>query len=131
MVQKLGIPVEPLPAFQVFIGSGEFLVCKEVCHQVLLSLQNTVFTEDLFVLGMGGANVVLGIQWLKKLGLVTTNHRELAMEFELGDLKVRLQGEPHLIDYEITKLGLRHLMAQKEVAYFCHLRCEDPLDWGT
>lgn len=41
--------------------------------------------EDLFVLAMGGANVVLGIQWLGKLGLVSTDHKKLTMEFSVGD----------------------------------------------
>lgn len=96
VVQKLGIPVEPLDAFCVFIGSGEFLVCREVCRQVSLTLQNMVLIEDLFVLDMGGANVVLGIQWLEKLGPVTTNHKELIIEFEIGERTIRLQGDPQL-----------------------------------
>lgn len=126
MVHKLGIPIEPLPVFHLFIGSGEFLVCKEVCRQVTLTLQNTIITKDLFMLRMGGTNVMLGIQWLEKLGLVTANHKELTMEFELGDQKVRLQGDPHLADSEITKSRLCCLMSRKKVAYFYHLRCKEP-----
>lgn len=68
VVKKLGITMEPLPAFRVFIASGEFLVCKEVCRQVTLTLQNVVLTEDLFILNLGGSNVMLGIQWFEKLG---------------------------------------------------------------
>lgn len=85
VVRKLGIPVEPLPAFDIFIGSGKFLVCREVCRQVTVILKNVVLTEDLFVLGMGGANVVLGIQWLEKLGSMTMNHKDLTIEFGVGD----------------------------------------------
>lgn len=70
---RLGYGMQELPTFKVFIGSGEYLVCKEVCRQVSISIQNTDIVEDLFVLAMGGANVVLGIQWLGKLGLVTTD----------------------------------------------------------
>lgn len=47
------------------------------------------------------------------------------MEFWNGERKVRLQGDPHLADSEILKAGLRKLMAKDEVAYFCHLRCEE------
>lgn len=87
-VQKLGMTVEPLPTFRVFIGSSEFLVCKEVWRRVTITLQNVVLTEDLFVLSMGGTNVVLGIQWLEKFGPVTTDHRALTMEFEVGEQKI-------------------------------------------
>lgn len=93
--------MEPLDAFHVFIGSEEFLVCREVCRQVSLTLQNVVLTEDLFILGMGGVNVVMGLQWLEKLGLVTTNHKELTIEFEIGEWTILLQGDPQLTDAEI------------------------------
>lgn len=82
---QLGFVVESLPTFKVFIGSGEYLVCKEVCRQVNVVIQNTTIMEDLFVLSMGGAKIVLGIQWLGKLGPVTIDHKELAMEFYDGD----------------------------------------------
>lgn len=38
VVTRLGFAVKSLPAFKVFIGSGEYLVCKEVCRQVALSI---------------------------------------------------------------------------------------------
>lgn len=107
VVHKLGMVVEPLPAFRIFIGSGEFLVCKEVCERVTITLQNIVLTEDLFVLSIGGTNVVLGMQWLEKLGSVTMDHRSLTMEFEFRERKVWLQGDPHLADSEISASGLR------------------------
>lgn len=89
----LGYTTESLPAFKVFIGCGEYLVYKEVCCQVNIVIQNTAVTEDLFVLSMGGANIVLGIRWLGKLGPVTTNHKALMMEFHDGDKCVRFQGD--------------------------------------
>lgn len=62
VVNRLGFEVHFLPEFRVFIGSGKFLVCKEVCRQVAMTIQNTAIVEDLFVLSMGGANIELGIQ---------------------------------------------------------------------
>lgn len=69
--------------------------------------------------------MVLGIQWLGKLRPVTTDHKELSMEFWDGARKVRLQGDPHLADSEILKSGLRRLMAKGEIGFFCQLRCEE------
>lgn len=121
VVTRLGFEVESLPAFKVFIGSGEYLVSKEVCRQIVISIQNTTVTENLFVLLMGGANIVLGIQWLGKLGPVTTYHKELTMEFEEGGKRIRLQGDHQLLEAEISKSGLWKLIAKGEIAYFCHL----------
>lgn len=61
VVERLGFTVEALPVFKVFIDNREYLVCKEVCRQVDISIQNTIISEDLFVLSMGGANIVLNI----------------------------------------------------------------------
>lgn len=75
-MSRLGYVVESLPAFKVFIGSREYLVCKEVYQEVVISIQNTFVTEDLFVLAMGDTNIIVGIQWLGKLGQslpITTN----------------------------------------------------------
>lgn len=51
-------------------------------------IQNMMVTEDLFVLLMGGANIVLGIQWLGKLGPVTTDHKDLTMAFQIRDWSI-------------------------------------------
>lgn len=91
-----------------------------------ISIQKTTIVEDLFVLAMSGAKMVLGIQWLGKLGPVTTDHKELSMEFWDGERKVRLQGgRPHLANSEISKAGLRKVMSKGEIAFFCQLRCEE------
>lgn len=121
---RLEYDVKALPAFKVFIGREEYLVCKEVYRQVGITIQNTVVTEDLFILPMEGANIVLGIQWLGKLGPVTTNHKDLTMEFQIEDQSIRFQGESHLFDAKISKTGLWRLMVKGDVAYFCHLHDE-------
>lgn len=73
VVYKLGVGLQPLPEFRVFIGSGESLICREVCRKVPLVVQEVTIIEDPYVLAVEGANVVLGIQRLETLGSVTTN----------------------------------------------------------
>lgn len=83
------------------------------------------------MLPMGGANIVLGIQWLGTLGPVTKNHRKLTMEFQSGDCTVRLQGESQLAEAEISNSSLRRLLAKEDVAYFCHLLSDCPVPEPT
>lgn len=118
VVVHLGYASESLASFKVFIGSDEHLVCSDVCRRVEINIQNTTLIKDLFVLPMGGANIVLGIQWLAKLGPVTTNHKELTMEFNIGDKQVHFQGEHLLAEAEISKSGLQKLWAKGDIAYF-------------
>lgn len=53
--------MQSLQEFKVFIGSGEYLVCREVVRQVPLTIQEVTLNEDLYVLSMEGVNIVLGI----------------------------------------------------------------------
>lgn len=131
VVTRLGYVLESLTAFKVCIGSWEYLECKEVCRQMAISIQNTLVTEDLFVHAMGKANIVLRIQWLGKLGVVTTDEKELTMEFYERDIRVRFQGDNQLADSELPKAGLRRLIVKGEVAYFCHLRGEGSSEQET
>lgn len=123
---KLGIAMRALPEFRVFIGSGDFLTCKEVCPHVPIRIQETTIVQDLHVLTMEGANVVLDVQWLETLGPVMTNYKQLTIQFEIQGSAVKFQGSPHLGDLAISKSGLRRMMAKKEVTYFCHLACDPP-----
>lgn len=59
-------------------------MCTEDWRQVMITIQGAEVQTDLFVLAMGGANVVLGVQWLETLGDITINHKNLTMEFTLN-----------------------------------------------
>lgn len=123
---KLGVAVRTLPEFWVFIGSGDFLVCCEVCPQVAIRINEVTMKHDLYVVTMEGANLVLGVQWLETLGPVITDYKKLTLQFENEGEMVKFQGVPRLVESEISGGELRRLITRQEVAYFCHLRCKTP-----
>ncbi|GJR96491.1 ty3-gypsy retrotransposon protein [Tanacetum coccineum] len=73
IVEKMQLPVQTTKAFKVYIGSGETLLCEKLCTQVKLGMQGLAIEVDLYALPMQGLDVVLGIQWLQKLGKVPTS----------------------------------------------------------
>lgn len=121
VAHKLGIPLQELPEFRVFIGSGDYLICREVCRQVAITIQGAVITQDIFVLTMEGANVVLGVQWLETLGVVKTDYKNLSLEFNYGEKVVKLQGSSQLANSGVSNQGLRRMMAKKQIAYYFHV----------
>lgn len=80
--------------------------------------------EDIFVLKMEGANVVLGCQWLEKLSPVTMDQRRLTMEFMGPRGIIRFTGDPQLVENEISGSSLRRLFSRKHVSYFYKLQIE-------
>ncbi|KAF3791966.1 hypothetical protein EJ110_NYTH12933 [Nymphaea thermarum] len=59
--------VTPQASFSVMVGNGEKMTCSAVCKNVCLEMQKAPFDMDLYLLPIGGVDVVLGIQWMKPL----------------------------------------------------------------
>ena len=61
--------------------SGEF-------HKITFSMGEYVLNSTMISITMGGANVVLGVQWLQSLGTMDINFQELFMKFSLKENKL-------------------------------------------
>jgi len=48
---------------------------------VTVHVKSLTFSVNLHVLLLCGAYLVLGVQWLKSLGLILTNYNDLTMKF--------------------------------------------------
>ncbi|KAL5133625.1 hypothetical protein HKD37_03G006918 [Glycine soja] len=81
LVSELGLSTRDTSPLRVMVGNGQQLECTRVCEEVSVVIQSTQFTVDLHVLPIAGANVVLGVQWLKSLGPVLTDYNTLCMKF--------------------------------------------------
>ncbi|GKB81437.1 retrotransposon-related protein [Tanacetum coccineum] len=68
VVERMCLPLMATKFFKVYIGSSKTLLCESVCAQVPIKLQGFSMDVDLYVLPLQGPDVVLGIQWLQKLG---------------------------------------------------------------
>jgi len=86
----LGLTRNAAQSFQVLVGNREELKCESLCEQIPLQLGTNKFLVDLFVLPLSGAEIFLGVQWLRTLGLVLTDHNTLTMKFIYEDRLVQL-----------------------------------------
>ena len=66
---------------RVTVGNGGELQCNQVCTNIFVKIQKHEFQVDFHVLPIRGADVVLGVQWLKALGPVLTDYTALTMKF--------------------------------------------------
>lgn len=72
------------------VGKGDNVCCSLVCSQVPFLLHKHTFVIDFYVLPLNGSAIMLGIQWLKTLGPVTTDYLNNGISMEC--LAVTLQG---------------------------------------
>jgi hypothetical protein len=66
--RRTGLPVQPRPRLTATVANGEKIACPGVIRHAPLSIDNTSFTVDLFVMPLAGYDIVLGTQWMATLG---------------------------------------------------------------
>lgn len=54
-----------------------------MCHGFQWTMQQQDFSTNVYLLPLESYDLILGIQWLKTLGIITWNFTELTMNFEL------------------------------------------------
>lgn len=84
-VAELNIPVTDSGGFGVSLGNGEAVRDSGICKDLLLLLDGgVVVQEDFLPLKLGTSDIILGVQWLEKLGSMVTNWKSQVMQFEVG-----------------------------------------------
>jgi hypothetical protein len=83
LAKALNCFVYPAPEFQVMIADGGTINCSGKCNKINLTMGEYVMNSPMISIPMGGADVVLGIQWLQSLGTMAFNFQELFMKFSL------------------------------------------------
>lgn len=93
LVTKLRFSSRETSPLWVMVGNRQHLECTHRCEAVTIEIQTTKFIIDLYVLPISGANIVLGVQWLKSLGPVLTDYNTLCMKFFHDGRLVELKGD--------------------------------------
>ena len=87
-------------------------------------MREYVLNSPMISIPMGGADVVLGIQWLQSLGKVSFNFQELFMKFSLEGKEIELRGITGKPSKVISSNGITKLLkkgVQGVIAQLCSL----------
>lgn len=118
-VEAAGVPVMGTMGFGVSLGNGEALKGEGVCKDVRVQLDGGVeVVEDFLPLKLGNSDVILGIQWLEKLGVVLTNWKTQIMTFELKGETVTLVGDPTLVRSQISLKAMIKVLQKEKQGYW-------------
>lgn len=74
------------------MGPGEKLICDKICKDVKIKIQGVNLCMNIFLIKMSGSNVVIGIQWLKKVGNILSNYNNMKMNFKWENREVTWKG---------------------------------------
>jgi hypothetical protein len=74
------------------IANGGTINFSGKCHNINLTMGEYVMNSPMISIPMGGANFVLGVQWLQSLGTMNFNFQEIFMKFSLEGKEIELSG---------------------------------------
>ena len=89
---QLHIPVDSTQILEVKVANGEVFRTHSLCKDVPIDLQGHQFLVQLYVLPMGGCDLIIGTQWLSTLRIIQWDLKLLTMCFLYGQRPVLLQG---------------------------------------
>ena len=118
-------------------STNKAFVAKITLNLVATSLPNkpprsyTTFNVDLYVLPISGANVVLGVHWLKSLGPVLTDYNHLTMQFFYEGNLIHLQGDMDAALSSLSSLQFRRLSRKNRDGLYYHITLLPNVDTST
>jgi len=124
VVMSVGLSTEESVPLRVTVGNGEELQCQHTCSNVEVTIQQHSFFIDFHVLSICGADLVLGVRWLKTLGPVLTDYTNLTMKFMIAGHLVELRGEHEQTLESISTSQLRRMLHTNGTSMMFHIQLE-------
>nr|GEU52731.1 retrotransposon Gag domain, retroviral aspartyl protease [Tanacetum cinerariifolium] len=91
LVNELKLTSQMVALLGVQIRNGDVIRCSKVCRDLSLQLGGLKVVQDFYPFSIGGADLVLGIQWLATLNTVQVNWKEMFMIFTIDGKQYKLQ----------------------------------------
>ena len=90
--KELNCFLYPAPQFQVMVANRGTINFSRKCHNIKLTMGEYVLNNPMLSIRMGGADVVLGVQWLQYLGKISFNFQKLFLKFFSEGKVIELRG---------------------------------------
>jgi hypothetical protein len=90
--QEVNFYIHPVNNFQIMIGNAGSMKCGGHCENVCLQIGQYHLKSHMFVIDMGGCDIVLGSEWLHTLVSITMDFHKLTMQFQQEGQQHQFQG---------------------------------------
>lgn len=120
VVEELNLPISTAK-FAVTLGDERKVKGAGKCQQVELWFQRVSVTQDLFFFYLGSVDVILGVDWLYKLGDIKINWKRQTMRFNWGGCRMELKGDLSLNRVESTFKALMNSLIDGGEGYLVEL----------
>jgi hypothetical protein len=82
IAQETHCYIHAINNFQIMIANGGSMKCGGHCKNVRLQINDYHLKYHMFSIDMGGCDIVLGADWLRTLGPILMDFKELIMQLD-------------------------------------------------
>jgi len=112
----LKLPVVQAPQFRVMVGNGNYIELEGLIQDLKLQAQGNVFKLSAYLLPILGADLILGVSWLKTLEPHLADYDNLQIKFLQGCKFTTLHGDTNNLP-ETTQLhNIRRMVNTNAIA---------------
>lgn len=105
LVEELSLPTVPT-RFKITLGDDKNIKGVGRCPEIELKFQGIFVTQEFFSLELGEIDMILGVNWLCKLGEVRINWKLQTMKFQWQGKRVRINNDLLMCRMESTLKAL-------------------------
>ena len=126
--KKLNIFIYPTSSFQVSIPGKHITSCDGKCHKVELDIKYYKLKSPMYVMEIGGVDIVLGAQWLETVGKVGLNIQEQFIRLYENGKKYKLHGIKCPAPKIISSNKMEKMIKKGAQSFFLHCYSMDEMD---
>lgn len=112
LVRELKLEQEDTSPYHVSLGDGQRKKTRGCCPRVVVCMGDVEITEKFYLFELGGVDMILGVEWLAKLGEITVDWGKSTMSFWQGEKKRTITRDPRL---ERRVIEPEHLLKLEEM----------------
>ncbi|KAL4385166.1 hypothetical protein GQ457_15G026180 [Hibiscus cannabinus] len=98
----------------ITVANGEKLYSTMQCNKLSWKMQGVQFEHDFRVLQLGGSDMVLGVDWMKKYSPMVMDFNAMTLTFQNGEQQITLQGGPKQAALKLISGKKLQRMAEKD-----------------
>nr|GFA41871.1 hypothetical protein [Tanacetum cinerariifolium] len=92
IANKLGCKIWIKKGMQVKVAGKNKVLCNQIVYGLEWKMKNEDFKADMFLMPLGGCDIVLGIQWFNTIGKFESNSRIDNNSKSIDDMKEQMAG---------------------------------------
>ncbi|XP_026383521.1 uncharacterized protein LOC113279020 [Papaver somniferum] len=108
-------------SLRVTVGDGGHIHTQGTCLNIPIQLQNHMFSIDFHVFVVSGCDVVLGVQWLRKLGPIEWDFEKFLMKFKYDGADIQLFGNNSSALMVLDTAPMQKLLRKEVYGFFLQL----------